>query len=90
MKGEFVWHSHADTDELFMVVSGNLRILFRDSEVLIKQSECFVVPKGVEHKPVADEEVCCLLIEKAGTLNTGDQGGDRTVSNEEWIYTQLN
>ncbi len=85
MKGEFVWHSHPDTDELFMIVSGNLRILFRDSEVLIKQGECFVVPKGVEHKPVADEEVCCLLIEKAGTLNTGDQGGDRTVSNEEWI-----
>jgi len=85
MKGEFVWHSHADTDELFIVVSGSLRILFRDSEVLIKQGECFVVPKGVEHKPVADEEVCCLLIEKAGTLNTGDQGGDRTVSNEEWI-----
>lgn len=85
MKGEFVWHSHADTDELFMVVSGNLRILFRDSEVLIKQGECFVVTKGVEHKPVADEEVSCLLIEKAGTLNTGDQGGARTVSNEEWI-----
>lgn len=85
MKGEFVWHSHADADELFMVVSGNLKILFRDGEVLIKQGECFVVPKGIEHKPIADEEVYCLLIEKAGTLNTGDQGGDRTVSDEEWI-----
>jgi mannose-6-phosphate isomerase-like protein (cupin superfamily) len=85
MKGEFVWHSHEDTDELFMVVSGNLRTLFRDSEVLIKHGECFVVSKGVEHKPVADEKVCCLLFEKAGTLNTGDQGCDKTVSNEEWI-----
>ena len=85
MKGEFVWHSHAEVDECFMVVRGALRILFRAGEVLIKQGECFIVPKGVEHKPVADEEVCCLLIEKAGTLNTGDQGGDRTVSQEEWI-----
>lgn len=85
MKGEFVWHSHADADECFMVVSGSLRIVFRDGEVLIQQGECFVIPKGIEHKPIADEEVCCLLIEKAGTLNTGDQGGERTVSNEQWI-----
>jgi mannose-6-phosphate isomerase-like protein (cupin superfamily) len=85
MKGEFVWHSHADADELFMVVSGKLKILFRDDENLIKTGECFIVPKGVEHKPIADEEVWCLLIEKAGTLNTGDQGGDRTVSDEEWL-----
>jgi mannose-6-phosphate isomerase-like protein (cupin superfamily) len=85
MKGEFVWHSHADIDELFVVVSGTLKILFRDGEVVISAGECFTVPKGVEHKPIAEEEVCCLLIEKAGTLNTGDQGGDRTVSDEEWI-----
>lgn len=85
MKGEFVWHSHANVDELFIVVSGNLKILFQDGEVLIKEGECFVVPKGIEHKPIANEEVCCLLIEKAGTLNTGDQGGDRTVSDEGWI-----
>jgi mannose-6-phosphate isomerase-like protein (cupin superfamily) len=85
MKGEFVWHSHEDVDELFVVFSGTLRILFKDGEVTISEGECFIVPKGVEHKPVADEEVHCLLIEKAGTLNTGDQGGDRTVSNEEWI-----
>ncbi len=85
MKGEFVWHSHADTDEFFMVISGTLKILFRDGEVIISAGESFVVPKGIEHKPVAEEEVCCLLIEKAGTLNTGDQGGERTVSDEEWI-----
>lgn len=85
MKGEFVWHSHADVDELFIVISGTLKILFRDGEVTISEGECFIVPKGVEHKPVAEEDVCCLLIEKAGTLNTGEQGGERTVSEEEWI-----
>ena len=85
MQGEFVWHSHTDVDELFIVISGSLRILFRDGEVSVSAGECFIVPKGVEHKPVADEEVCCLLIEKAGTLNTGEQGGERTVSEEEWI-----
>lgn len=85
MKGEFVWHSHAENDELFIVLSGNLKILFRDREVLIKSGECFVVPKGIEHKPIADQEVCCILIEKTGTLNTGDQGSERTVSDEEWI-----
>lgn len=85
MKGEFVWHSHEDVDELFIVFSGTLKILFKDGEVSISEGESFIVPKGVEHKPIADEEVHCLLIEKAGTLNTGDQGGDRTVCNEEWI-----
>ncbi len=85
MKGEFVWHSHSDVDEVFIVVSGHLKILFRDQEVSIKSGECFVVPKGVEHKPVANREVCCLLIEKAGTLNTGDLSNDKTVRQEEWI-----
>ena len=86
MKGEFVWHSHSDIDELFIVISGTLKILFRDGEVSISAGECYIVPKGTEHKPVVEEgEVSCLLIEKAGTLNTGDQGGDRTVSKEEWI-----
>lgn len=85
MKGEFIWHSHAHIDELFIVISGSLKILFRDGEVLLSPGECFIVPKGVEHKPVAEDEVCCILIEQAGTLNTGDQGGDRTVSDEEWI-----
>ena len=68
LQGEFVWHSHPDADELFVVISGTLKILFRNGEVTISPGECFVVPKGVEHKPVAEEEVCCLLIEKAGTL----------------------
>lgn len=85
MKGEFVWHSHAEADELFIIISGSLKILFRDGEVNLSAGECFIVPKGVEHKPIAETEVCCLLIERAGTLNTGDQGGERTVSNEEWM-----
>jgi mannose-6-phosphate isomerase-like protein (cupin superfamily) len=85
MKGEFVWHSHAHVDELFIVFSGSLEIHFRDGKVNVSAGECFIVPKGVEHKPVAKEEVCCLLIEKAGTLNTGEQGGERTVLDEEWI-----
>lgn len=85
MKGEFIWHSHENVDELFIVVEGNLKILFRDGEVNLSPGECFIVPNGVEHKPVALEEVSCILIEKAGTLNTGNQDGIRTVSNEEWI-----
>ncbi len=85
MKGEFVWHSHSDVDEVFIIISGKLKILFRDGEIELNPGECYVVPQGIEHKPVADEEVHILLIEKAGTLNTGDQGGERTVSQEEWI-----
>ncbi|MBX9977937.1 MAG: cupin domain-containing protein [Alphaproteobacteria bacterium] len=85
MAGEFVWHSHKDADELFIVVSGTLKIMFRDGDVMLSAGDCFIVPRGIEHKPVADGNVCCLLIEKAGTLNTGDQGGDKTVSDEEWL-----
>jgi len=85
MKGEFVWHSHTDADELFIGISGVLKIQFRDGEVSVAPGECFIVPRGVEHKTVAEGEVWCLFIEKAGTLNTGEEGGERTVSDEEWI-----
>lgn len=85
MNGEFTWHSHKDVDELFIVISGTLKILFRDGEVKISEGECFIVPRGTEHKPIAEEEVHCLLIEKAGTLNTGENPGTMTVSDEEWI-----
>jgi mannose-6-phosphate isomerase-like protein (cupin superfamily) len=85
MKGEFVWHSHSDVDELFIVVSGNLKIFFRDGEVELRAGECYVVPRGVEHKPVADEEAHVLLVEKKGTLNTGNQRSEKTVDQEEWI-----
>ncbi|TRV77238.1 cupin domain-containing protein [Streptomyces sp. 130] len=78
VKGEFVWHTHADTDELFLVISGRLTIQLRDADVVLEPGELFVVPRGVEHCPVADEETAILLFEPAGTLNTGDAGGPMT------------
>jgi mannose-6-phosphate isomerase-like protein (cupin superfamily) len=77
--GEFVWHSHAEEDELFLVLQGRLRIELRDREVLLETGEMLVVPRGVEHRPVADEEVHVLLFEPAGTVNTGDVRDGRTV-----------
>lgn len=72
VKGEFVWHSHADTDDLFLVLDGRIRIELRDGDVELGPGELFVVPRGVEHRPVADEEAHVLLIEPTGTPNTGD------------------
>ena len=71
-KGEFVWHAHDDTDDLFLVLRGRLRIELRDRVVELGPGELFVVPRGVEHRPVAEEEVHVLLIEPTGTPNTGD------------------
>jgi mannose-6-phosphate isomerase-like protein (cupin superfamily) len=72
VKGEFVWHSHAETDDFFLVLKGNLKIQLRDGEVRLAPGELYVVPKGVEHRPVAEEETHLLLIEPHGTPNTGD------------------
>jgi mannose-6-phosphate isomerase-like protein (cupin superfamily) len=72
VKGEFVWHSHADTDDFFLVLKGNLAIELRDRTISLGPGQMYVVPKGVEHRPVAKEEVHLLLIEPAGTPNTGD------------------
>ena len=83
--GEFVWHDHPETDEVFIVVKGQLEILFRDGNVLLKEGEMFVVLKGVEHKPVAENECHILLIEPAGTVNTGDVKDDLTAPNNIWI-----
>jgi mannose-6-phosphate isomerase-like protein (cupin superfamily) len=85
LQGDFVWHTHADTDETFLVIEGALRIDFRDGAVQIGPGEMYVVPKGVEHKPFAAEEVKLLLIEPRGVPNTGDQGGDCTAANDVWI-----
>ena len=85
LKGDFVWHDHKDTDETFMVIDGDLRIDFRNGAVHVLSGEMFVVPKGVEHKPYAENEVKLLLIEPRGVLNTGDRGGDRTAENDVWI-----
>jgi mannose-6-phosphate isomerase-like protein (cupin superfamily) len=78
VKGEFVWHRHDDTDDFFLVLDGRLTIQLRDRDVELGAGELFVVPRGVEHCPRADEEAAVLLIEPAGTVNTGDAGGPRT------------
>jgi mannose-6-phosphate isomerase-like protein (cupin superfamily) len=83
--GEFVWHKHDDDDELFWVISGHLKMCFRDRDVMVGPGELVVVPKGVEHKPVADEEVEVVLIEPAALLNTGDAQSELTVHNPERI-----
>lgn len=84
-RGDFVWHGHKDTDEAFIVIEGELRIDFRDGAVHVSAGEMFVVPKGVEHKPYAEEEVKLLLIEPRGVVNTGHEGGERTAANDVWI-----
>jgi mannose-6-phosphate isomerase-like protein (cupin superfamily) len=84
LKGEFVWHSHAGTDELFLLTKGSLVIHMRDGAATVNADE-YVVPRGVEHMPVAEHECEVLLIEPAGTLNTGDAGGARTVTAEPWL-----
>jgi mannose-6-phosphate isomerase-like protein (cupin superfamily) len=81
--GEFVWHSHADTDDLFLVLRGHLTIGLRDRDVELDEGELFVVPRGVEHRPRADVETHVLLIEPRGTQNTGDAGGAMTVAEVE-------
>jgi mannose-6-phosphate isomerase-like protein (cupin superfamily) len=85
LQGEFVWHHHAETDETFLVIEGELRIQFRDGEVVLGPGEMFVVPKGVEHKPCAEHEVKMMLIEPRGVPNTGSEAGERTAMNDVWI-----
>ncbi len=86
VEGDFVWHSHDDTDEAFIVVDGELVIELRDGEVALKRGEMFVVPKGKEHKPRASAECKILLIEPVGTVNTGDAAADAlTAPNDVWI-----
>jgi mannose-6-phosphate isomerase-like protein (cupin superfamily) len=85
IEDEFVWHSHPETDEVFLVIEGNMRIDFRDGAVELGQGDMVVVPRGAEHKPYAEQECEILLIEPVDTINTGDAGGDRTVDDLEWI-----
>ena len=84
-KGAFVWHHHELEDELFLVIEGRLRMEFRGHSVEVEPGEFIIVPRGVEHRPVADEEVHILLFEPAGTLNTGAAGGEMTVAELERI-----
>lgn len=85
LQGDFIWHAHAETDETFVVLEGELRIDFRDGSVRIGAGEMYVVEKGVEHKPYAEREVKLLLIEPKGVTNTGDAGGERTAANDVWV-----
>ncbi len=84
-QGEFLWHNHSDTDEVFIVLDGQMDIEFREGKVSLKKGELFVVPKGVEHKPCAEKECEIMLVEPAGTINTGDAGGDLTAEDNVWI-----
>jgi mannose-6-phosphate isomerase-like protein (cupin superfamily) len=85
VKGEFVWHTHEDTDELFLVIAGNLTIQLRDGEVTLRPGQLFVVPRGVEHRPVADGEVHAMLIEPVGVINTGNAGGQLTAGYDDTL-----
>jgi mannose-6-phosphate isomerase-like protein (cupin superfamily) len=85
IEGEFVWHSHAETDEVFLVVEGAMVIELRDGEVRLGPGEMFVVPRGTEHRPRAERECRLMLIEPAGTVNTGDAGGEMTAPNDVWV-----
>jgi len=83
--GNFIWHKHPETDEAFIVIDGDFQIDLRDKSLHLKKGEMVVIPKGVEHKPYASKECKILLIEPQGTLNTGDAGGELTVTELEWI-----
>jgi mannose-6-phosphate isomerase-like protein (cupin superfamily) len=85
LKGQFIWHHHLNEDELFLVVKGTLRMRFRDREAIVQEGEFIIVPRGVEHLPVADQEVHILLLEPKTTLNTGNVVNERTVQQLERI-----
>ena len=85
LKGEFVWHSHENEDEMFLVIKGELTISFREGDKVLNEGEFLVVPKGVEHKPSAEEEVSIMLFEPASVLNTGNINNDLTVKNLDRI-----
>ena len=85
LKGEFVFHHHENEDEMFLVVKGRFRMEFRDRHIWLEEGEFLIVPRGVEHRPVAEEEAHVLLFEPATTLTTGNVSDDRTVNDPEWI-----
>ena len=85
VKGEFVWHSHKETDETFIVLNGELHIEFRDKKIKLNKGELYIVPKGVEHKPYAENECHIMLIEPKGIINTGDKSTRLTSKNDIWV-----
>ena len=85
LQGEFIWHDHQETDEVFIVLEGRMTIHFRDDKICLNTGEMFVIPKGVEHKTSAESECHAMLVEKIGTINTGDAGGNKTAPTDSWI-----
>ena len=85
IEGEFVWHDHPDTDEVFIVIEGTMQIEFEDRTIELNEGEMLVVPKGVRHKPYAEEECKVMLVEPRGVVNTGDAEGNLTAPNDDWI-----
>ena len=85
LQGEFVWHNHPDTDEVFIVIKGQMDIELRDDKITLSEGEMYVVKKGVDHKPIAIQECHALLIEPRGVVNTGDENSDLTAQNDVWI-----
>jgi|TARA_B100001540_G_scaffold314981_2_gene341087 mannose-6-phosphate isomerase-like protein (cupin superfamily) len=85
IKGDFVWHNHSETDELFLVIDGEMKIEFKDKTVELNKGEMYVVPKGVEHRPYAENECEIMLIEPKDVVNTGEKENDLTASNDVWI-----
>ena len=86
IKGEFIWHDHKETDEVFIIIKGSMKIKFRDGEVNLSEGEMYVVPSGREHKPYAEKECQIMLVEPKGVVNTGDEKtSDLTVANDIWI-----
>ena len=85
IKGDFVWHHHADTDEVFIVIEGKMKIEFEDKTVELNEGDMYVVPKGIEHKPYAENECKLMLVEPRGVVITGNTEGELTASNDEWV-----
>tara|TARA_B100001750_G_scaffold227878_1_gene221890 strand:- start:683 stop:1042 length:360 start_codon:yes stop_codon:yes gene_type:complete len=85
IKGDFVWHNHEDTDEVFIVIEGKMKIEFENEIVELNEGEMYVVPKGVNHKPCAENECKIMLVEPRGVVNTGNTKGELTASNDVWI-----
>jgi mannose-6-phosphate isomerase-like protein (cupin superfamily) len=85
IQGEFVWHNHEDTDEVFIVIEGKMKIEFENQTIELNEGEMYVVPKGVQHKPYAETECKVMLVEPRGVVNTGNTEGELTASNDVWI-----
>jgi len=85
IKNDFIWHKHEDTDEVFIVIEGEIAIEFEEETINLKIGEMIVVPKGIKHRPYANEEACIMLVEPKGVVNTGDKIDELTAPNDDWI-----